>query len=113
MSFTYLSIPYSHPDPSVCERRMTAFWKAAAELIKQGKHVVSPMTLEPALRAAPGVPYDWAHWERYSLLMMGVSESLVVLTLDGWEQSTGVRGEIAEATRLGLPVEFMAPEDAQ
>lgn len=111
MSFTYLSIPYSHSDAVIRAKRMEQFWRAAAHLIRRGDHVVSPMTLEPALRAAPDLPYDWNHWQAYSLKMMGISDRLVVLMLVGWLNSSGVGGEIEEAERLGLPIEYLSLEE--
>jgi hypothetical protein len=103
----YLSIPYSHPLPEVRAGRMKMFWRAAAYLLRQGRLVVSPMTLEPALQADPTLPYDWGYWQEYSLVMLGKCGALVVLTLDGWQNSEGVKGEIAEAQRLGLAVEYL------
>lgn len=114
-AFTYLAIPYSsrleNETAAAMERdgRMAQFWRAAAFLIKRGDYVVSPMTLEPALRAAPDVPYDWRAWKTYSLLMMATCSRLVVLDLDGWTASEGVMGEIEEAVRLGLQVEHLDP----
>lgn len=115
MSFVYLAIPYTskNPDPAAnaAERaaRMKSFWEAAAYLIDAGHHVVSPMTLEPALLAAPDMPYRWEHWKEYSIKMVGISSRVVVLMLDGWQESTGVTGEIAEAHLQGLDVEFLDP----
>jgi hypothetical protein len=36
---------------------------------------------------------------------------LIVLMLDGWEQSRGVNAEIALARELGLPVEYVNPAE--
>lgn len=114
--FTYLSIPYSHPNPKVRSRRMRQFWLGVSALIRRGHRVVSPMTLEPALALAPDLPYDWPFWRDYSLAMLALSDRLVVLTLEGWEESSGVQGEMEEAQRLGIPVEFLTvaelPEEA-
>lgn len=113
MTFAYLAIPYTskNPDPeaNATERaaRMVDFWKACAYLIDRGDHVVSPMTLEPALLAAPNMPYEWPFWKEYSLKMIGICSTLVVLMLDGWEESTGVEGEIKEAWAKDLVVEFL------
>ncbi len=109
--FTYLAIPYTDPDPEVRRARMRGFWLAAAELIRRGDHVVSPMTLEPAYEVDPTLPYAWEAWQHYSITMMGMCRHLVVVKLPGWSESTGVQGEMAEAARLGLTIEFMEPFD--
>ena len=110
--FTYLAIPYSHPDPAVRAARMRAFWWKAACLINEGVKVVSPMSLEPAVQARPDLAYDWNAWGAYSHALLGVCTRLVVLKLPGWSESEGVRGEMTEARRLGLAVEFHAPDPA-
>lgn len=113
MSFVYLSIPYTskNPDPeaNAAERaaRMDAFWNAVAYLVDRGDHVVSPMTLEPALTRVPDMPYDWPFWQAYSLKMLAICDKLVVLTLDGWKDSAGVKGEVEAAE--GKAIEFLAP----
>lgn len=119
MSFVYLAIPYTSKssDPQEAEghraARMVDFWKGCAYLIDRGDHVVSPMTLEPALIVAPDMPYEWEFWQHYSRKMLGICQSLVVLMLDGWEVSTGVAGEVEEALRLGLPIEYIEPHTVE
>lgn len=105
----YLCAPYSHPDAAEVERRMKFFWRAAAHLLRQGRLVVSPLTLEQAVQTDPALPNDWAYWQNYSLVMLSKCSAVVVLTVDGWKDSAGVMGEIAEAQRLGLPIEYLHP----
>lgn len=112
MRFAYVAIPYSHDDPAVRAERMRLFWIACARLIERGEHIVSPMTLAPALEAAPDVPYDWQHWQHYSRMMLGVCGKLYVLKLPGWVDSIGVQGEIAEARRRGIEIEYLEPANA-
>ncbi|UTU08024.1 hypothetical protein CcrC1_gp338 [Caulobacter phage C1] len=115
-TFTYLGIPYTskNPDPVAAEAeraaRMVEFWKGCAFLIERGDNVVSPMTLEPALTVVPDIPYDWPFWQHYSRRMLATCTRLVVMTLPGWEVSSGIAGEIEEAERLGLEIEYLAPE---
>jgi hypothetical protein len=41
-------------------------------------------------------------------------DEIVVLMLDGWEESEGVRAELAIAAELSLPIGYLAPDrDAQ
>ncbi|ARB13789.1 hypothetical protein Ccr2_gp258 [Caulobacter phage Ccr2] len=113
MSFVYLAIPYTSQLEDEAEARaerdarMVEFWKAAAFLIERGDHVVSPMTLEPALVAVPDMPYRWEHWKEYSIKMIGISSKLVVLQLPGWSTSRGVIGEMHAAGQAGIEIEFL------
>lgn len=47
------------------------------------------------------------YWKGFNLIFIGICEKLIVLQLPGWETSVGVQAEIAEARRLGKPVEYM------
>lgn len=110
MSFTYLAIPYGSPDPAIVEARLKCFWAGVAALVKEGDHVVSPMTLAPAFEFDPTITGDWKAWKGYSIKLMGHCDRLVVLCLDGWETSVGVAGEIEEANRLGIRIDYMELE---
>jgi len=49
-------------------------------------------------------------WLGYDLKLLRHCDVLAVITLDGWEDSAGVRAEIDEAERLGIPIVFLAPD---
>lgn len=102
----YLSIPYSHPSPAVVSERMKNFWIAMARLIDHGVHVISPMTAEPTLQYS-NRKGDWDTWQIYCNALMDVSEEIWVLTLDGWDQSSGVEGEIQYAFKHRKPVRYL------
>ena len=111
MSLIYLSIPYSHPDQSIRTGRMAAFWKACAHLIEHEYHVVSPMSMEPALKHLPNNQADWNTWEKYCVDLLSASEEVWVLQLEGWDKSQGVQGEIDYAKELNKTVRYLHPED--
>lgn len=49
----YLATPYSHPDPKVREARFQAVNAVAAQLMRDGHHVYSPIShAHPTLRDA-------------------------------------------------------------
>lgn len=102
----YLSMPYSHADSGVVYRRMVTFWKIAHQLIDMGVHVISPMSMEPGLEYTDRGS-DWATWQTYCNALMDASEEIWVMTLDGWEQSAGVTGEIEYAKQHGKQVRFL------
>ena len=47
------------------------------------------------------------YWERYDEEIISMCKKLIVLKLNGWEESKGVCAEMAIALRLGIPIEFM------
>ena len=104
----YLASPYTHADPLVRQRRFESACRAAAELIRQGRIIFSPIAHSHAI-CAFGVPLDWRFWERHDLKYLAACDEMVVLMLDGWQQSVGVQAEIAAARALGKPVSFLEP----
>jgi len=106
----YLASPYTHPDRDVREIRFRAVCAFAAEMMRQGRHVFSPIAHTHPI-AAHGLPGDWAFWESYDRDMIARCDEVAVLCLPGWEESKGVRAEIAIAVDLGLPVRYTTIEE--
>ena len=107
----YLASPYSHLDPRVREHRFRAACQAAASMLRDGHVVFSPIVHSHPL-VAFGLPTAWSSWERIDRAYLERCDEVMVLMLDGWEASVGVRAEIGIARALGKPVRFVAPEDA-
>ena len=104
----YLASPYSHPDHAVREARFQAACRAAAFLIRQGKTVFSPVAHSHPI-CCFGLPGDWGFWQRHDLEHLATCNEVVVLKLDGWQQSRGIQAEVARARALGKPVSFIEP----
>ena len=103
----YLACPYSHPDPAVRESRFQAVNRAAGQLMAAGTFVFSPISHTHPIAEAHDLPGNWAFWGAYDRAMISRCSRLLVLQLDGWEESVGVQAEIAIAREVGLPVEFV------
>lgn len=103
----YLASPYSHPDPAVRQARFDAACRAAAELIRRGYVVFSPIAHSHCI-AQHGLPLNWGYWERHDRRFLAACDELWVLQLDGWEHSRGVQAEIAIAKEMGKPVRFVS-----
>lgn len=100
----YLACPYSHPDVDVRELR---FFKAnhyAAKLMEAGILVFSPISHTHPIAEAGDLPKGWDFWERYDRAYLSICRALVVLTLDGWNESKGVQAEIKIMDELRRPV---------
>jgi nucleoside 2-deoxyribosyltransferase len=106
----YLASPYSHPDPSVREQRFRAACRATAALLRAGEVVFSPIVHSHALVEFE-LPTAWSYWERFDRTYLERCDEVVVLMLDGWEDSVGVREEIGIARALGKPVRYLGVEN--
>lgn len=100
----YLASPYTDPDPQLRAARYEAACAAAAGMMREGILVFSPIAHSHPL-AAYGFPVEFDFWQRHclSFLEMWATE-ICVLTLPGWERSTGVGAEVAIACRMGMPL---------
>ena len=102
----YLAAPYTHEDPNVVWRRLFDNGVLAAKLLAEGHLVFSPLINSSEIDAIftnSGTAFDWY---TFDLRMLRKCDRLVVLMLDGWRESKGVGLEIAEAERLGMPIEY-------
>ena len=87
--------------------------------------IVAGMMLRAGVIAIAPVPYfeDGAQiyhaekitppqgWHDFDLLALDNFDALVVLTMDGWDRSHGVKIEGDRAVELGMPVRHLAPSD--
>lgn len=102
----YISAPYSHPDKSVIEKRMGSVYKHFAALMMQGHVPVTPLMAHEVVMRHP-VPSDSAFWENYSLTLLSRCNKMVVLMIDGWEDSSGVSYEIDYCKKNNIPIEYV------
>jgi len=105
----YLASPYTHPDPVVREERFRAVCRLAADIMRCGIHVFSPIAHSHPI-AKHGLPLDWEFWREYNFEFLRRCSALWVLMLDGWQESEGVQAEIKRARELGMQVMLIRPE---
>lgn len=107
---SYLACPYSHPDPAVRHRRYDAVTRMTRLLLQEGRFAYSPLTHNVPLDSL-GPRGDWETWKSFDHLMLERCDQLLVLQLPGWEESEGVKAELAYAQELGKPVEMLQPPE--
>jgi nucleoside 2-deoxyribosyltransferase len=104
----YLASPLSHPSAELQRQRFEAACRAAARLIRAGKQTFSPVAHSYPI-AQHGLPMDWAFWETSDRRHLEACNEMVVLMLEGWRKSAGIRAEIAIARQLGKPISYLVP----
>jgi len=82
--------------------------RAVAALLRAGHVVFSPIVHCHVL-VEHGLPTDW-FWHHADREHLERCHEVVVLMLDGWEQSARVQAEIRTARELGKPVRYLAEE---
>lgn len=107
----YLACPYSHPDMAVRCQRFDAVNVVAGALMRSGKLIFSPISHTHPIAVVGNLPMGWDFWHAYDRAFLEHSNAVIVLCLDGWQESTGVQAEIKIARELGIPVEYADPRD--
>ena len=110
MGFSYMASPYTHEDPDVRQRRFEQVCRAAAHMMDEGKVVFSAIAHGHAIEIYGAESRrDWEFWENQCINMLDTADELLVLTLDGWQDSVGVQREIDYAEDCGIPTRYINP----
>jgi len=115
MKKIYLAIPYTYKsDDRVTARiyRVSRFHCAnayAAKFMRQGFVVFSPISHSHTIARDNDLPVDWEFWKAQDEAFVQWSDIVVVVCINGWEQSTGVQAEIKMAEELGKKVVYLDP----
>lgn len=94
------------------ESRFEAACRVAGVLMNQGEIVYSPIAHTHPIAVRCDLPRGWDYWRQFDYDMLAAAQKLVVVKMDGWEQSRGIAGEIEIAATLGKPIEYMEPPDS-
>lgn len=103
----YLASPYSHSDPEIRRQRFETVCFAAANFMRDGHHIFSPIAHTHPIALHGELPKGWEFWQEYDRKIIAVCGELWVLRMDGWDKSVGVQAEIKIAEELGIPVKYV------
>lgn len=105
--YVYLGSPYSKYEAGHAAAARVAA-DAAAYLMRRGLVIYSPIAHGHAV-AAHGLPLDWGFWKAQCQPLIDAAAALIVLTMDGWQESVGLQYEIDEFVRTGRPILHVSP----
>lgn len=106
----YLASPYAHPDPMMRELRFVMAMQSTASMMREGMTVYSAIVHCHPIQKQYQLPTEWEFWQVFGETMISRCDELHVLMLDGWEDSVGVKAEIAIAERLDKPIRYVEYE---
>lgn len=109
MTFAYLASPYSHPDEDVREARYLEALKATAWLLQNKIWVHSPIVHCHELAKLYRLPKDANFWMDYNFAVLERASELLILTIDGWQSSHGIRQEYDRSKIKGIPSWALTP----
>lgn len=108
--YEYLASPYSHPRAEVRHERYEAVRLATYRLCLAHRIVYSPILHFHDLAETFRTPFDADYWWTHNRTMLYHAGCLLVLMLDGWKNSVGVRQEIEYAESHNIPVSYLHAE---
>ena len=109
----YLTSPFSHPEPSVRQYRYQKACRATAKLIAAGIPVFSPLCNSVPAVELGGLEAEHSTFMAVDIPILQRSDEILVLALDGWTESKGVKQEMFEALSLRKPVTVIGEADIE
>lgn len=101
MKKIYVAIPYSSIDH---ELSFDTANRKAAELMREGHIVFSPISHSHMIAKNYDLPGDWEFWSKIDTEFIKWCDTVYVICIDGWDRSRGVKAEIELANILGKEV---------
>jgi nucleoside 2-deoxyribosyltransferase len=109
----YLASPYSHNSAMIRQQRYHLTCRAASKLMKAGIVVFSPLANTiPAIEIG-GLELKHPEFMALDIPLLMRCDELLVIALDGWEQSVGVTQEIFAAKLLQKPITWIDEKDIE
>jgi len=111
-SYWYLASPYSiHKDGLDAAFKDAA--NAAALILESGLNVFSPIVHSHSLVTAGLMidPRNHSYWMKIDEPFMVAACGMIVLIHDGWQDSRGIKEEMAYFTEAKKPIAFMTPNE--
>lgn len=105
----YLASPYSSDDRNIKEKRFREVSQAAAELIRRGHIIFSPVVHFHPIAIEGELPGNWSFWKQIDTTYLKCCSRMFVLMIPGWESSVGIKGEIDIAKNLEIPICYVDP----
>lgn len=104
----YLASPYSHCNSLVREKRTRSAARIAGILFDRGEFVIPAIPLGHEMASwTKEKGDDWKTWAEFDKELIRRCDGVIVLCIDGWRESIGVKAEIKFAKSIGKPVRYI------
>ena len=92
----YVGIPYTGMEEKSFKKANEVSYK----LMKSGNIVYSPISHCHPIAQVGGLPTDWDYWKEYCTEFVTWCDTMAVVMMKGWEDSTGLTAELEIAREL-------------
>lgn len=103
----YLATPYSSDNPYIVEKRYLDVTYVFGVLLRNGLQVLSPVTMCHPISHMIKLPGNWEFWKKIDESYLSRCNTMYILKVDGWDKSSGVKGEIQIAKKNNIPICFL------
>jgi hypothetical protein len=110
MKMIYVASPYTHSDPERVEHNFRQVSYVAAKLCSEGHVAISPILYGHTAVRFHEMPTDWEFWKNFCISILDHCDEMIVLKMEGWEYSKGVKEEMDYAIMKGIKITFMEHE---
>ena len=90
----YLASPYSSGNDHSMKQNYYDVVRAQANLLKNGLTVISPIAAMHVGANMHSLPKTYGFWKDHCLNMLACCDGIIVLKINGWDKSNGVKDEI-------------------
>ena len=102
----YIASPCSHEDPAVVESRVAAAKRVEVFMTENYSGITVYVPIASTTEQQKRGVKPKKGWYLYDFGILAKADRLIVLMLDGWEDSIGVALEIAFALGKGLSISY-------
>lgn len=108
--FIYLGSPYAkyHAGLNEAARVVT---ECAGKLMARGMRIYCPIAHGHAVTQYQVLPRTWEYWKDQDQPLIDAAAALIVLEMDGWWESVGLKYEFESFLTAGKPIVYLKPED--
>lgn len=110
MKIAYIASPYSRIENKELLMRHVAKFSGEYMLTNPGWYAVTGLIHHYASLEVGELGTDYSFWEGWCQTFLKRCDKLIVLMINGWDNSTGVKAEIEFAILHGIPVEYVMCE---
>ena len=100
----YLACPFWHDDPEIRAYRRNKAIEYSERLFAKGIPFYSPLMYSERFKERKATE---GYWINHGLRMVDVCDEMHVLCLDGWEKSSGIKGEVAKAKERNVEIKYI------
>ncbi len=105
----YLASPYSHSVRAIRSARFRACNRAAGWLMKKGYAVFSPISHSHPIGDTLDNGLDLDFWLKQDFVFLDWCDIMIILCIDGWQESRGVMAEMRYVMGQGKKVKHLFP----